>query len=216
MQVLQASNKNVFFPSITEEIIVVNPDTKAVLNYLAMMEVPEFSLIHMLEGPTASRNRADVDAEEGYHSQEIFTQEKYFYLFYQGLRMLEFFYRNGITHGHINATNLKIKDDYTLCIGDFSISTITSAFNQASEQIQDIAKTHIRAINTETMSHPLQTKIMKEVKLENDNMGLKLGYCEDFSIRELMQEDWKDLIASFFFAKMHQVITDDRIRSFLE
>ena len=37
----------------------------------------------MLNGPTASGNFNDLDDEEGYRSQEIFTQEKYAYLFFK-------------------------------------------------------------------------------------------------------------------------------------
>lgn len=35
-------------------------------------------------------------------------------------------------------------------------------------------------------------------------------------MRDLMQEDWRDLIAAFYFPKQSQVITDQRISLFLE
>jgi hypothetical protein len=43
--------------------------------------------------------------------------------------MLEYFYKTGISHGHINATKLRIKDDYSLCLSDFSIATFAPGFS---------------------------------------------------------------------------------------
>lgn len=43
-----------FFPQVSEEIVVVEPESKALLNYFVVTEVPEFALINMLEGPTAN------------------------------------------------------------------------------------------------------------------------------------------------------------------
>ena len=116
-------------------MFVVNEETKTVLNYVAIVECPKFSLINLLE--TANGNQLkNPDHEDGYHSQEIFTQEKYFYLFYQGLRMLEYFYMQGISHGNINATKLRIKDDYSLCISDFSLATFAPGFSSLDEHQQ--------------------------------------------------------------------------------
>jgi len=53
---------------VTEELIVVNEETKTLLNYVVLVECPEFSLINMLEGPTAGNALKNPDAEEGYHS----------------------------------------------------------------------------------------------------------------------------------------------------
>jgi len=47
--------------------------------------------------------------------------------------MLEYFYRQGISHGHINATNLRIKDDYSLCLTDFAIATFFPGFASLDE-----------------------------------------------------------------------------------
>lgn len=147
----------VSFPKVVEEIFIVNQETKTVLNYYTITECPQFSVINMLEGPTASgAGKQLYTADEEFNSQEIFTQEKYFYLFYQGLRMLEYFYKLGVTHGHINATNLKIKDDYSLCLSEFSIAQFTRNYSQLSEVIQEITKNQIRGYNRDTMSLDMQ------------------------------------------------------------
>ena len=82
----------------------------------------------MLDGPTARANKQQDLDEEGYRSQEIFTQEKYAYLYYKGILLLEFLYDNGMTHGHINANSLTIGDDYHFTLADFPLSTVTKAF----------------------------------------------------------------------------------------
>lgn len=84
----------------------------------------------MLDGPTAGGYKNDEMDEEGYRSQEIFTQEKYAYLYYKALLLLEFLYDNGITHGHINAVNLRIADDFTFNLADFPLSTVNQGFAQ--------------------------------------------------------------------------------------
>jgi len=57
------------------------------------------SLIDMLDGPTAGGFENQDAEEEGYRSQEVFTQEKYVYLFYKAILMLENFYDKGLYHG---------------------------------------------------------------------------------------------------------------------
>lgn len=34
--------------------------------------------------------------------------------------------------------------------------------------------------------------------------------------KDLIQEDWKNFVASFYFKKRNEIITDERIRAFLE
>ena len=136
--------------------------------------------------------------------------------------MLEYFYKLGVTHGHINATNLKIKDDYSLCISEFSIAQFTPEYSKLTEQEQETKKQQIRGYNRDTMSDHLQKVILRESfaldpDFRDDNEDeLKLGKCDEFTVRELMQEDWRDLIASFFFSKQSIVITDERIQNFLK
>ena len=92
---------NIFFSEVEEEIFLVNPNTKTVLNYLTFVSMPDVSMINMLAGPTAVNyqlKEEDVD-DEGYRSQEIFTQEKYFYLYYKGILLLENLFNHGIAHG---------------------------------------------------------------------------------------------------------------------
>jgi hypothetical protein len=50
--------------------------------------------------------------------------------------MLEYFYMQGISHGNINATKLRIKDDYSLCISDFSLATFAPGFSSLDEDQQ--------------------------------------------------------------------------------
>ena len=82
----------------------------------------------MLDGPTARNAKQEDLDEEGYRSQEIFTQEKYAYLYYKGLLLREFLYDNGMTHGHISANTLCIGDDYQFTLADFPLSTVTAGF----------------------------------------------------------------------------------------
>ena len=100
-QLAQIIGHSAFYPKVEEELIVVNPNSKTVLNYITLMQYPDTSVINMLAGPTAMNfkgNENDFD-EEGYRSQEIFTMEKYFFIYYKGLLLLEHLYKNGIVHG---------------------------------------------------------------------------------------------------------------------
>ena len=63
----------------------------------------------------------------------MFTQEKYIYLYYQGLRLLEYLYDNGMSHGHINAKTLRISDSYTINLSDFLLSSCKPGFNKLPE-----------------------------------------------------------------------------------
>jgi hypothetical protein len=67
VQLMKTLEEKRYFPKVTEEIIVVNEEVKNVLNYVAIVEVPKFSLINMLEGPMGALLK-DADAEDGYHS----------------------------------------------------------------------------------------------------------------------------------------------------
>lgn len=117
-----------FFPNVHEEIFVVNKNTHTILNYITFVDFSQISLINMLDGPTATAFDEEFVDEEGYRSQEIFTQEKYMYLYYKGLLLLEFLYDNGMTHGHINSNSLRISDDFTFTLSDFPISTVTPGY----------------------------------------------------------------------------------------
>ena len=88
----------------------------------------------MLDGPMVAAHKPDEFDEEGYRSQEIFTQEKFIFLYYKGLNLLEFLYQNGMSHGHINANSLRIGFDYTFTLSDFPISTVTPNFSSMSSE----------------------------------------------------------------------------------
>lgn len=62
-----------FFPSVHEEVFVVNKNTKTILNYITFVDFAQISLINMLDGPTASPFKEEDLDEEGYRSQEIYT-----------------------------------------------------------------------------------------------------------------------------------------------
>ena len=71
---------------------------------------------------------------EAFRSQEVFTQEKYLYLYYQGLRLLENLYDNGIFHGHINAKTFRVADDYTFSLSDFLLSSYMIKYKNLPQQ----------------------------------------------------------------------------------
>ena len=116
----------------------MNVETKTILNYMAIVDFPNLSLISMLSGPQAMfageyRETNALLEEEGFRSQEVFTQEKYVYLYYQGLRLLEHLYDNGISHGHISAKTLRISDSYTFSLSDFMLSNYMPTFKDLPE-----------------------------------------------------------------------------------
>ena len=121
----RADGKSQFFPSVHEELFVVNKNTRTVLNYITFVDFTQVSIINMLDGPTAGGYQKEDLDEEGYRSQEIFTQEKYIYFYLKGLKLLEFLYENGMTHGHINANSLRITDTYNFTLSDFPILNMT-------------------------------------------------------------------------------------------
>ena len=63
----------------------MNKHTRTILNYITFVDFANISLINMLDGPTAGGYKSEEVDEEGYRSQEIFTVEKYAYLYYKGL-----------------------------------------------------------------------------------------------------------------------------------
>ena len=57
-----------FFPSVYEEMFVLNQNTSTILNYVTVVEYAKVSLINMLDGPTARAARESEFDEEGYRS----------------------------------------------------------------------------------------------------------------------------------------------------
>ena len=194
-----------YFPSVCEEIFVINKNTRTILNYVTFVEFPQTSLINMLDGPTAGAQiTRDPGDEEGYRSQEIFTQEKFAYLYYKGILLLEFLYDNGMSHGDINASSLRISDDYNFTLSEFPISTQTINLTKMNTQQQASAKTQVRGYNKQTSSEELRGKLRD------------LKDASEFSVSELIQEDWKDMITAFYFPRLGKMITDPRLRTFIE
>ena len=74
-------------PCVHEEIFLLNHDTKTIANYVTIVEYPACRLIGMLAGPQtmSSAEARETEAmldDVGYRSQQVFTQEKYVYLYY--------------------------------------------------------------------------------------------------------------------------------------
>jgi len=133
MAVLKGADRDVshFFPNIEEEIFIVDKAERQIINYAVVCDLPETAMINMTEGSMAVGRRQSMDSmddDQGYASQEVFTQEKFIYLYYQGLLLLEFMYKNGISHGHISASTLRISEDYSFSLADFAISTFVPGF----------------------------------------------------------------------------------------
>ena len=74
MQFMKGSGeKSHFFPQVHEEIILVNVETKTILNYMSIIDFPSLSLISMLSGPQAMfagefRDTNAILEEEGFRS----------------------------------------------------------------------------------------------------------------------------------------------------
>ena len=64
MQFLKDGRENEgsqFFPSVGEEIFIVNPETHTVLNYIAFVDFAQTPIINMLDGPaTRAQNNQNV------------------------------------------------------------------------------------------------------------------------------------------------------------
>ena len=41
-------------------------------------------------------------------------------------------------------------------------------------------------------------------------------FAQDFTVRDLIQEDWRDLVACFFFPKLSKCLTDPKIKHFIQ
>ena len=144
-----------------EEIFIVNSENNTILNYITFVDYDLTSLINMLDGPRTRTQQDMVDSAEaeGFRSQEIFTQEKYIYLYYKGLCLLEFLYDNGMTHGHINANSLRISDDYTFTLSDFPISIVMPGYTRMTTEQQADVKVEVRGFNKTTVSDNLIAKL---------------------------------------------------------
>ena len=221
----RTDGEKVFFPNVHEEVFVVNKNTHTILNYITVVEYAQTSLINMLDGPTAGAYKSDLLDEEGYRSQEIFTQEKYAYLYYKGLMLLEFLYDNGMVHQHINANSLRISEDYTFTLSDFPLSVVTAGFASMDKQEQEDVKVQVRGFNKQTVSKELgdqlnqlitkqQTgKDLEEEKKEEADHARDLN---DFYVSELIREDWRDMVTTFYFPRLSKMITDPSLRQFID
>ena len=124
----------------------------------------------MLDGPRTRTQQDLVDSAEaeGFRSQEIFTQEKYIYLYYKGLCLLEFLYDNGMTHGHINANSLRISDDYTFTLSDFPISIVMPGYTRMTTEQQADTKVEVRGFNKRTVSDHLIAKLSNLIRSQRE------------------------------------------------
>ena len=207
----------------------MNKNTHTILNYITVVDMAKVSLINMLDGPTARAGRDEQFDEEGYRSQEIFTQEKFAYLYYKGLLLLEFLFDNGMTHGHINANSLTIADDFTFTLSDFPLSTVTKNFSNMNEQQQQEVKTQVRGFNKHTVNEEVRQAMtslidcslnIKSGALTDESMKQAahqtLGVGKEYLVSNLMKEDWRDMVTTFYFPRLAKMITDQRLRDFIE
>ncbi len=177
----------------------------------------------MLDGPTASSQQEDMLDEEGYRSQEIFTQEKYAYLYYKGLMLLEFLYDNGMVHQHINANSLRISEDYTFTLSDFPLSVVTAGFAELDVTAQAQVKVQVRGFNKETVSKELGDQLSKLVashkpadQSQEEEKKEDVSDLNDFYVSELIREDWRDMVTTFYFPRLAKMITDPSLRQFID
>jgi hypothetical protein len=119
------------------------------------------------------------------------------------LNLLEFLYENGLTHGHINANSLRIGDDFTFTLSDFPLSTVTPNLATMSPDELTTATVGVRGFYKTTASDDFQAR-------------LTAGEVDPFFVRELVQEDWKDMVTTFYFPRQSKMLTDPRIRTFIE
>ena len=188
---------------------------------MTFVDFSQISLINMLDGPTAGPQDDEFMDEEGYRSQEIFTQEKYIYLYYKGLLLLEFLYDNGMTHGHINANSLRIDDDYTFTLSDFPISTVTPNFANMGVAEQATAMVEVRGFNKQTVSQDLRSKLsnlLNSQRPQEEQKGFSSNqdFQHEFRVSELIQEDWRDMVSTFYFPRLGKALKDERLRQFVE
>ena len=52
----------------------------------------------------------------------------------------------------------------------------------------------------------------KDVNLSQADELIK----QDFTVRELIQEDWRDFVAAFFFPNLSKCITDPKVKAFIQ
>jgi hypothetical protein len=53
-----------------------------VINYVSIMQYPQYSLFNMTNGPITKTNFLNNNDDESYMSQEILTQEKLVYVYF--------------------------------------------------------------------------------------------------------------------------------------
>lgn len=120
-----------------------------------------------------------------------------------------------MTHGHINANSLRIDDDYTFTLSDFPISTVTPNFSKMSPEEQNAAKVKARGFNIKTVSDEIKAKLEAQ-GAEESKADEKRSLEQEFFVKDLIQEDWRDMVGTFFFPRLGKMITDQRIRQFID
>ena len=184
---------------------------------MTIVEYPACRLIGMLAGPQtmssgeARETEAMID-DVGYRSQQVFTQEKYVYLYYQGLKILEDLYEQGLAHGQIKASSMKISDSYQLVLDELLLSTWYQNFKDIPNDQQNTATTKARGFQISAVSPELKATIGQQI----DQTNVQQIMQKNFVMRDLIQEDWRDFVASFYFPQINKCITDPAIRNFIK
>jgi len=60
----------------------VDNETDVLINYVSIMQYPQYSLFNMTNGPITKTNFLNNNDDESYMSQEILTQEKLVYVYF--------------------------------------------------------------------------------------------------------------------------------------
>ena len=121
-----------------------------------------------------------------------------------------------MTHGHINANSLRIADDFTFTLSDFPISTVTPSLPKQSESEQNEYKLQVRGFHKKTAPEELKRKLSNLIESYRSAAAPteenKLDMQNDIKVRDLILEDWRDMVSTFYFPRMSKMITDQRIR----
>ena len=97
---------------------------------------------------------------------------------------------------------MRIADNYTFKLADFPLTLVTPGFANLSAEDQNEAKVKVRGFFKDAKSS------LKDSMVD--------GSSAEFKVCDLIREDWKDMVATFFFPKMGKVITDEKIKSWIE
>lgn len=139
-------------------------------------------------------------------------------MFIKGVHLLEFLFENGMSHGQINANSLSISDAYMFTLSDFPLSVVTKNFGHLSPHEQDNFKLEVRGFNTITVSEDLAEQLKAQIAANEAGLshGEESAAHREFRVAQLIKEDWKDMVTTFYFPRLSKMITEPRLREFID